>query len=127
MEILKIVSIGTAGTILAAVLKKEEPQFAIIVSIATGIIIFLQILNCFSSLINQLYDMANRSGIDRNYVSIILKITAVAYIAQIGAEICKDAGESAIGTKIEIAGKIIIAAMCLPLITRLFGMVINFL
>ena len=100
MEILKIVSIGTAGTILAAVLKKEEPQFAIIVSIATGIIIFLQILNCFSSLINQLYDMANRSGIDRNYVSIILKITAVAYIAQIGAEICKDAGESAIGTKI---------------------------
>ncbi|MCJ7855434.1 stage III sporulation protein AD [Lachnospiraceae bacterium NSJ-143] len=127
MEILKIVSIGAAGTILSAALKKENPQFAMIVSIAAGVIIFIELLGCFSEIITELYSMTNESGIDSGYISMILKITGIAYISQIGSEICKDAGEGAIGTKIEIAGKVLIAATCLPLITALFGTVMDLL
>ena len=71
--------------------------------------------------------MTALSGIKSEYVSIILKVTGIAYITQIGSEICKDAGESAIGTKIEIAGKVLIAAACLPLVTTLFGTVMDLL
>ena len=87
MEILKIVSIGAAGTILSAALKKENPQFAMIVSIAAGVIIFIELLGCFSEIITELYSMTNESGIDSGYISMILKITGIAYISQIGSEI----------------------------------------
>lgn len=127
MEILKIVSVAVAGTVLACVLKKESPPFAMAVSIATGVIIFLQILSCFSQIISTLYEITGEGGIDGGYVSLILKITGIAYISQLGCEICKDAGESAIGTKIEIAGKILIAYICLPLITAIFGTVMDIL
>ena len=95
--------------------------------IITGIVIFLQLLGYFSDIITQLYNMTALSGIETEYISIILKVTGIAYITQIGSEICKDAGESAIGTKIEIAGKVLIAAACLPLISMLFGTVMDLL
>ena len=97
------------------------------VSVITGIVIFLQLFGYFANIISQLYNMTALSGIKSEYVSIILKVTGIAYITQIGSEICKDAGESAIGTKIEIAGKVLIAAACLPLVTTLFGTVMDLL
>lgn len=127
MEIFRIVALGAAGTVLAVTLKKESPQLSMAVSIITGIIIFLQLLGYFSDIISQLYQMTALSGIKAEYISIILKVTGIAYITQIGSEICKDAGESAIGTKIEIAGKVLIAAACLPLVTTLFGTVMDLL
>ncbi len=127
MEIFKIVAAATAGTVLAVTLKKESPQLSMAVSIITGIVIFLQLLGYFSDIITQLYNMTALSGIETEYISIILKVTGIAYITQIGSEICKDAGESAIGTKIEIAGKVLIAAACLPLISMLFGTVMDLL
>ena len=127
MEIFKIVAVAASGTVLAVTLKKESPQLAMAVSVITGIVIFLQLFGYFANIISQLYNMTALSGIKSEYVSIILKVTGIAYITQIGSEICKDAGESAIGTKIEIAGKVLIAAACLPLVTTLFGTVMYLL
>jgi stage III sporulation protein AD len=47
------------------------------------------------------------------------------YIAEFGAEICKDAGESAIASKIELAGKVIIVVMAVPIITSLLDLVLK--
>lgn len=45
---------------------------------------------------------------------ILLKVLAVAYIADFVAQVCKDAGEEAIGSKVELAGKIIIFYIAVP-------------
>ena len=60
----------------------------------------------------------------RSVVS-VLKITGIAYIAEFGAEICRDAGEGAIAAKIEMAGKVIIIALAVPIITSLLDLVLK--
>jgi stage III sporulation protein AD len=59
------------------------------------------------------------------YFATVLKITGIAYIAEFGAEICNDAGESAIASKIELAGKVIITVLAVPIITSMLDLIME--
>lgn len=59
------------------------------------------------------------------YVETILKIIGIAYIAEFAAQITKDAGQGAIASKIELAGKILILAMAIPILTVLIETIIK--
>ena len=63
--------------------------------------------------------LVERAGVDKNFLILILKITGIAYIVEFGKNVCQDAGQTAIGTKLEIAGKVIIVTLSLPLISAL--------
>ncbi|AGK54846.1 MAG: stage sporulation protein [Bacillus sp. (in: firmicutes)] len=59
------------------------------------------------------------------YVETILKIIGIAYIAEFAAQITKDAGQGAIAAKIELAGKILILAMAIPILTVMIETIIK--
>ncbi len=61
------------------------------------------------------------------YVETILKIIGIAYIAEFGAQITKDAGQGAIASKIELGGKILILAMAIPILTVIIETIISML
>ncbi len=63
--------------------------------------------------------LATDAKVNMVYVETILKIIGIAYIAEFAAQITKDAGQGAIASKIELAGKIIILAMAIPILTVL--------
>jgi len=67
-----------------------------------------------------LKDIAGLMDTNIQYIGLILKIIAIAYIAEFGAQICTDAGESAIASKIELAGKVLILITSMPV---LYGLV----
>ena len=88
-------------------------------------IFFLYILNYFTSIFSVFHNIINKAGVDANLFSIIIKIIGVGYLVEFGASICNDSGNSAIGDKIILGGKIIIFAMALPIITNLFDLLLG--
>jgi len=74
-----------------------------------------------------LSQMTENTGIKRGYFNIIIKIIGISYIARFAAELSKDAGEGAISTKIDLAGKILIAVSAIPIIMALIEMMDNFI
>lgn len=125
MEIVQIVGIGIIATILAVLLKQEKPEIALQISIVTGLIIFIFIISKLSYVIEVLSDLAQRINIDFVYFSIILKIIGIAYIAEFGAQISRDAGEETIASKIELAGKILIMALSVPILLAVLDLIIK--
>ncbi len=125
MEILQIVGLGMVVTILILVIKMQRPEIAVQISILTGVIVFMLIAGKLSAVIELLNSYTKRANIDAIYITTLLKIIGIAYIAQFGAEICKDAGEGAIASKIELAGKVIIVVLAVPIITSLLDMVVR--
>ncbi|SCY98593.1 stage III sporulation protein AD [Alkaliphilus peptidifermentans] len=125
MEIFQIVAIGIIATVLAVLVKSQRPEIGIYVSIVTGLIIFIFVITKLQSVIQVLNQLANRIDIDDIYLSTILKIVAIAYVAEFGAQICKDAGEGVIASKIEFAGKILIMVMAVPILVTLMDVIIN--
>ena len=125
MDILQIIGLAIVATVIIAVLKAQRPEIAIQISIAAGIIVFTMILGKITAVIELLNSYAQRVNIDTIYLSTLLKIVGIAYIAEFGAEVCKDAGEGAIASKVELAGKVVIIVLAVPIITSLLDLIIR--
>jgi stage III sporulation protein AD len=125
LEIIQIVSLGLAVTVLALILKEQKPIFAFLLVTVTGIIIFLFLLGKISAVIRVLEQLADRSGVNHVFFTTILKIIGVAYIAEFGAQIVRDAGQDSIASKIELTGKILIMVMAIPIVSVIIDTVLK--
>ncbi len=125
MEIIQIVGIGIIATILSVILRQQKPEFALQVSIVTGLIIFIFVISKLNYVIEVLNNLAKRIDMDLLYFTTILKVIGVAYIAEFGAQIARDAGEGAIASKVELAGKILIMVLAVPVLTSLLDLIIK--
>jgi stage III sporulation protein AD len=125
MQLIQIIGIGVVATSLIIILRNQRPEIALLASIATGIIIFMLMASKLTSIIELLGSYADKAEIKPVFFTTVLKITGIAYIAEFGADVCRDAGESAIASKIELAGKITIVALAVPVITALLDLIIK--
>jgi len=125
MDIFQIVGFGLVATTLAVVVKKQRPEIALQLSLVAGVIIFLLMIDKISMVILILGELAAKANINIFYMTTVLKIIGIAYIAEFGSQVCRDAGESAIATKIEFAAKIIIMVLAIPIIVAILESVIR--
>lgn len=114
MEIIQIVAIALCGVVIASLIREYKPTMALYVVIATVIVIFGYILYQLSSVFDFLGSVYDQITYGKAFFPILLKVLAVAYTADFVAQICKDAGETAIGGKVELAGKVIIFYLAVP-------------
>jgi stage III sporulation protein AD len=127
LDIIKIVGLGLVATIIIVIVKQQRPELAVQLSIVVGAVIFTMMLGKINSVISLLQEMARRSNISLLYMETILKIIGVAYIAEFGAQICRDAGEGAIAAKVEFAAKVIVIVLAIPVIAAVFDYLLKLL
>jgi len=127
VDILQIVGIGFLATVLILVLREQKPMFAYLLAAFVGVGIFLAFVGKIDDVISVLEELADRSGIPSVYLKTMLKIIGIAYIAEFGAQIVRDAGLESIATKIEFAGKMLILVMAVPIISVIVETVLNLL
>lgn len=125
MEIIQIVSIGLIAAILSIILKEEQPEFSMIISLLAGTIIFLMMISKVQAVLQVFSNLSSKMNIDVLYLTTIFKIIGIAYITEFGAQVCKDAGEGSIATKIEFGGKILIMILSIPILMALLDLIIN--
>jgi stage III sporulation protein AD len=125
MEMIQIVSLGLLVTLLCMVLKEQKPLYAFFISTCAGVMIFLLLLGKISTLIRMLEGLATHSGVDPLFWKTILKIIGIAYIAEFGAQVIRDTGHESIAAKVELAGKIMIMVMAMPIITVIVETIIT--
>ncbi|MCY7572489.1 stage III sporulation protein AD [Bacillus sp. FSL W8-0645] len=117
IDIIQIVGLGLIATFLALIVKEQKPTFAFMLVVFTGCVIFLYLIDQIYAIISMIEKIAASAGVNMNYVETILKIIGIAYIAEFGAQLTKDAGQGAIASKIELGGKILILVMAVPILT----------
>lgn len=127
MEIIPIVGVAITATVLLIVLRQSRPEFALILSILVGTLIFLSALPKIVMVVNTMNSIANRVELGSLQLGMLLKIVGVAYITEFGAQICRDANESAIAGKVELAGKVIIMVLAVPIVLVILDTVLGLL
>ncbi|GAY75188.1 stage III sporulation protein AD [Sporolactobacillus inulinus] len=125
MDILQIVGLGLSVTFLTLILKQRNPVFALVVSLIAGVFILLMMIDQIRLVMEMLKNMAQTAHLNNVYVATILKIIGIAYISEFGAQIAKDAGQGSMAGKIELAGKLIILVMAIPILTAIVETVMN--
>ena len=127
MEIIKITSIALIALIIIILLKQYKPEFAIYISILTGILIIFLVMDKFTGIIELIKTISNKSNINNQFIEILLKITGIALLSEFAVSICKDSGETAIASKIEIGTKVIVISMSIPIISSLLEIILKIL
>lgn len=127
MEVIKIIGIGLISLIIIMMLKQYKPEFAIYVSILTGVLILVLVMDKLTGIINLINSVANKASINTKFIALLIKITGIAFLSEFAVSICKDSGESAIASKIELGSKIVIISMSIPIISSLLELIIKIL
>ena len=125
--IIKIIGIALIALIIIILLKQYRQEFAIYISLLTGVLILLLVMDQLTEIISLLQSLAAKASINSTFLSLLLKITGIAFLAEFAVSVCKDAGEGAIASKIEIGSKIIIIAMSIPIISSLLEIILKIL
>lgn len=127
MNIIQIVIFGLVTTIIIVTVKQQRPDIALLISLAGGTVILIFVVSSLSVVIETISNLFNKSNMDSVYITTILKVIGIAYLADFGAQLCKDAGESAIAAKIELVGKILILLLAIPILTALMELILKIL
>ena len=128
MTVLALVGFALVCLVCLVVLRPLRPELAVLLGLAASALIFAALLPRVQAILNILQALARQGGVDGAYLGLVLRIIGVAYIAEFGAQLARDAGEGALAAKVELGGKILILSLGLPillgilqLITRLIG------
>ena len=116
-ELVRICGVGIIGGMLAIMLRRERYESALVVTLVTSVIIGGQVVLGVGELLSEMNNIIAECGVDIKYFSLCVKAVGLAYVSQLGAEILRDAGEGAIASKVEAAGKISILLLTMPVIT----------
>lgn len=125
MDIFKIVLIGMAGGMLSLFLKDYRREYAVITGLITAAIVMNYSVECLVNVIKSIRYITEKSGVDIKYFTIVLKVVGVAYVSQFGGELLRDCGEGAVASKVELAGKIFILYLTIPIITSFLNVCIE--
>lgn len=126
-ELLKIISIALVTVLAHILIKQTKPEIAILVAIVGSIILIISSINLLSSVINSFYEIFKKTGIETTILTPLIKVIAIGYIAEFGANICVDAGVSSIGDKILFCAKIIILIIIMPMLTSTVNLIMELL
>jgi stage III sporulation protein AD len=127
LGIIQIVGLGLLTTVLVLIIKEQKPMFAFLLIAFTGVTIFLFLIGKISAVIQVLEDLAQKANINMIFLKTILKIIGIAYIAEFGAQIVRDAGQESIAAKIELSGKVLIMVMAIPIVSVIIETVVKLL
>lgn len=127
MEIIQVVGLGLVVTFMILLLQEQKPMFAFLLAIFASVFIFIALVSKITDVIQVLKNLAQQANVNQLFLETILKIIGIAYIAEFGAQVTRDAGQGSIAAKIELAGKVLILVMAIPIITVIIETIVNIL
>lgn len=122
-EVLKLCGFGLLAVMLCVTVRQLAPEKTVFVSIAAGVMLLITAVKTLSPSVRALGELADSAGISGEFAEVLLKALAISYITSLSADCARDAGETALGAKLELAGRVSIAAISLPVFTSLAGVI----
>ena len=75
MEIIKIIGIALVALIIIILLKQYKPEFAIYISLLTGVLILVLVMDELTGIMSLIQTIADKASINQQFLTILIKIT----------------------------------------------------
>ncbi|NLM75363.1 MAG: hypothetical protein GX187_04635 [Clostridiaceae bacterium] len=126
-ELIRIAAVGIITAVIALIISVERPEMSVLLGLVFGILIMTVAFSKAGAIVRVIKENIDASGIDSKLLVPVLKVTGMAYITQFAVDICNDAGQKAIASKIAIVGKIMMLAVSVPIATSIIRMIASIL
>ena len=113
------------AALLALVLKKGTPEAALLLALAAAVVVLLSLSESLESLLDFLEELVERSGVSRELFIPLYKTVGIALVVKVGGNLCRDAGESALGSVVESAGAVCALVAATPLLRAVLSLLLE--
>ncbi|MBQ9859302.1 MAG: stage III sporulation protein AD [Clostridia bacterium] len=120
-----IVGLLLCAALLAVVLRGQRPEIAMVLSLLAGILVMVVLLEQLVPLLRTLHRITERGGVETESLLVVLKAAGISLLTQLTADTCRDAGENALATKAELAGRVLLLTLAVPLFERILTLVLR--
>jgi stage III sporulation protein AD len=118
-DMIKIVLIGLSAVFLSMLAGSIKREYSYLIALAASVLIFSYGMSRISGIVQEMRSFEESIGIDHEYVTILLKMTGIAYIGQFAVSLCRDAGQGAIAGQIGFVSKISMLVISIPVLEAL--------
>lgn len=119
MDVITIVGIGIVGCVLAILLKQYKPEYGVVISLGCGVALLGLIAFGAAPVVNTVQELLAKVDLPLSYGETLVKSLGICFVTQLATDTCKDAGESAIASKVELGGKLAVLLVTLPLFEQI--------
>lgn len=112
---------------LINLLRQQRPELAMQLAVATGAMLFLLMISKVMQVVDVMQTLGAKAKVEQAHMTTVLKIIGIAYVADFGSQVLQDAGEKSVASKVEMAGKILIMLLAIPIILAILETVIKML
>lgn len=121
MELTGILALALTAAFCAVALKKYAPETSVVIAVAAGAVILIEVLLRVSPVVQEIGGLLSRAGLDGSYGTVLLKSLGICFVCQFTSEACRDAGQAALASKVELAAKLSLLLIAFPLLEGILG------
>lgn len=120
-EFLPVAAFALAAMLAAAALKEIKREYATALSLLAAVLLMLWGINALLPMIKTIERLIGLTNADSSHFELLLKALGISLCTQFAADSCADAGEGAIGSKVEFCGRTCLIVLSLPLLEELLS------
>lgn len=121
MEIFSVMALAIAAAFGAAAIKKYTPEISAALAVTAGAVILISLLAKVIPIIGNISSYISQAGLDSTYGTVLIKTIGICFLCQFTSDACRDAGQSSLASKVELASKISVILAALPLFENILN------
>ena len=125
MSVFAILGIAVFVASAGVLLRGQQSALGIGLSVAGGVFLLLGCFGDLVSIITHLQTLLAKTSVENAFLGILIKTLGICYLCQFAGDLCRDAGETALAGYVEVAGKITVVGMSMPLIAKVVETVVK--
>lgn len=119
-----MVGLALVAAALVTVVRQRLPEYGLLLSVVAGVLLLLWVIETGAPLFERVQTLfETTAGAQAESAAILFKSLGICFVVQIACDACRDLGESAIAAKVEMAGKIAVLVLALPLFEQILSIV----
>lgn len=121
MDIFGVAAVSLCSVVIALLLKRRNEEYTMLLSLVTVIMLMVAALQNAAPMISEIQALTNSGLFNNGYIEILMKTIGITIISQVTVNICKDSGQSAVAYGVNLAGKVAVLVIAMPIITGIFS------
>lgn len=122
MSIHSIICFAAAAALAAMCVRSFDERIGRQTALSALAAVLFLLLPFLSKAVEALAELSELGGLGADTVGFVLRAAGTACLTGLAASICRDAGESALGETVQLAGRLMLVLMTLPILKRLVQM-----
>lgn len=125
MNALQLAGFAVCAAAIALVMRKLRPEAATALVIGAGTMTTLALIPQLSQIVTGILSLAEAGGVRDEYLSQLMKVGGISLLSDFAAQTCRDAGEEGLAAKTELAGRIMLVSLALPVMCTLLEQILS--